>query len=172
MTSIQEQTSEGFSTNMSSSTAQEVFRNIWNVPVCDLFSDDFVPGFTGVCDVSTIKSKCQWCSNKNHPKNIHEQIVAQIAQTVSGIMQGGLQTILSEAGGAKHKVAVGSWNWGHDEPAPKKHHKSHAGITVVLVLLLAAALVAFVVAARIHHNRQNPSQYVDLNSMGYTPPIL
>ncbi|CAM6098318.1 unnamed protein product [Calypogeia fissa] len=172
MTSIQEQTSEGFSTNMSSSTAKEVFQNIWNVPVCELFSEETVPGFTGVCDVSIVEPNCEWCSRKNHPTNIHEQIVAQIAQTVSGIMQGGLQTILSEAGGSKHKVAVGQWSWGLDEPKPEKPKKSHTGITVVVVFLLAAALVAFVVAARIHHNRQNPSQYVDLNSMGYTPPIL
>lgn len=83
-----------------------------------------------------------------------------------------MQTILSEAGGAKHREAVGSWRWGLDGPAPEKRKTGHTGITVVLVLLLAAALVAFVLAARIHHNRQNPSQYVDLNSMGYTPPIL
>lgn len=172
MTSIQEKTSEGFSTNMSASTAREVFHNIWDVPVCDLFSEDSVPGFAGVCDVGTVEPNCDWCGQKNHPQNIHEQIVAQIAQTVSGVMQGGLQTLLSEAGGAKHKAAVQSWNWGLDEPAPKKPHKGHTGITLVLVFLLAAALGAFVVAARIHHNRQNPSQYVDLNSMGYTPPIL
>lgn len=87
MKSIQERTSDGFSTNMSVSTAKEVFQNIWDKPVCDLFAEESVPGFVGICDGPSEEPNCAWCSNKNHPRNIHAQIVAQIAQTISGVMQ-------------------------------------------------------------------------------------
>ncbi|KAG6554646.1 hypothetical protein Mapa_003664 [Marchantia paleacea] len=172
MTSIQERTSDGFNTNMSVSTAKEVFQNIWNKPVCDLFAEESVPGFVGICDGPAEEPNCAWCSNKNRPRNIHAQIVAQIAQTISGIMQGGLQTILGEAGGEKHKGSVDTWKWNQEE-RPVTHRKhTHTAVTVVLLLLLAVAVAALVAAVKVQRTRQQPSQYIDLNSMGYTPPIL
>jgi hypothetical protein len=38
--------------------------------------------------------------------------------------------------------------------------------------LVFVAALAFVAAVKVHQSRRGLSQYLDLNSMGYTPPIL
>ncbi|KAL2644791.1 hypothetical protein R1flu_012378 [Riccia fluitans] len=172
MTSIHARNSDGFNTNMSSTTAEELFQNIWDKPVCDLFAEDTMPGFVGVCDVPAEESKCGWCSKKNHPSHIHEQIVAQIAQSFSGIMQGGLETILSEAGGPKYKGSFDSWNWDQQGGSNGSKNHGHTGVVTVLLLLLAVAIAALFGAIKLQRNRQQSSQYIDLTSMGYTPPVL
>ncbi|KAG0572094.1 hypothetical protein KC19_VG067800 [Ceratodon purpureus] len=161
-----------YSTNMSLSTAKDIFQNVWNKPVCELFSGMHTPGFSGVCQVPESLNKCSWCEGKAaRPDFVHEQIVSQMAQSISGLMQGGLEEILLATGGEKVQGGAG-WSWTHGDTGSKKKSGGHSGVWAVLIVLLFVAAGAFVAAVKIQRNRQNPSQYVDLNSMGYTPPIL
>lgn len=160
-----------YSTNMSLSTAKDIFQRVWNKPVCELFSDKDTPGFSGVCEVPASLNQCSWCEGKAaRPQFVHQQIVAQSAQSISGLMQGGLEEILLAIGGEKVK-STPIWSWTHGDDGPQKS-RGHSGPWVVLIFLIFIAAGAFIAAVRIQRNRQNPSQYVDLNSMGYTPPIL
>ena len=86
-------------------------------------------------------------------------------------LQGGLEEVLTAAGGEKSQGGLG-WIWAQSGEGDKKKGGGHAGVWAVLVVLMFVATGAFVAAVRLHRNRQNPSQYVDLNSMGYTAPIL
>ena len=77
-----------YSTNMSLSTAKDIFQNVWNEPVCELFSSRDTPGFSGECQVPESLNKCSWCEGKAaRPDYVHEQIVSQMAQSISGLMQ-------------------------------------------------------------------------------------
>ena len=87
------------------------------------------------------------------------------------VLQGGLEEILVAAGGEKMKEGTG-WSWIQNGESGKKKSGGHTGLWTVLIILMFIATGAFVAAVKIHRDRQNPSQYVDLNSMGYTPPIL
>jgi hypothetical protein len=161
-----------YNTNMSLSTAKDIFGKVWDKPVCDLFADKNLPGFTGVCNVPESSPQCSWCKgNAARPQFVHEQIVAQMARSISGLMQGGLEEILVAAGGEKMKEGTG-WSWIQNGESGKKKSGGHTGLWTVLIILMFIATGAFVAAVKIHRDRQNPSQYVDLNSMGYTPPIL
>jgi len=81
-----------------------------------------------------------------------------------------LEEILFATGGEKVKGGSG-WSWTHGGPGPKKSG-GHSGVWAVLIIFVFVAAGAFVVAFKIQRSRHNSSQYVDLNSMGYTPPIL
>lgn len=89
MTSIQSgKHRDMYSTNMSLSTAKDIFQNVWNKPVCELFSGKDTPGFSGECQVPESLDKCSWCEGKAaRPDFVHEQIVSQMAQSISGLMQ-------------------------------------------------------------------------------------
>ena len=77
-----------YNTNMSLSTAKDIFGKVWDKPVCDLFADKNLPGFSGVCNVPESSPKCSWCKgNAARPQFVHEQIVAQMARSISGLMQ-------------------------------------------------------------------------------------
>jgi hypothetical protein len=79
---------EMYNTNMSVSTAKDIFAKIWDKPVCDLFVESDMPGFSGVCTVQESSGSCSWCSGKSaRPGIVDEQIVAQTAQWFSGLMQ-------------------------------------------------------------------------------------
>jgi hypothetical protein len=79
---------EMYNTNMSVSTAKDIFAKIWDKPVCDLFVESDMPGFSGVCTVQESSGSCSWCSGKSaQPGIVDEQIVAQTAQWFSGLMQ-------------------------------------------------------------------------------------
>lgn len=172
MTSIQSgKHRDMYSTNMSMSTAKDIFHHVWNRPVCELFSSKDTPGFSGECHVPESLNQCKWCEGKAaRPEFVHEQIVAQMAQSISGLMQGGLEEILFATGGGKVGGASG-WSWVHGDRGAKKSG-GHGGIWAVVIIFLAVAAGAIVVALKIQKNRHSTSQYVDLNSMGYTPPIL
>ncbi|CAI7896980.1 unnamed protein product [Closterium sp. NIES-54] len=82
----------GFSTNMSLATAVKIFKGVWDRPVCDLFAPHDAPGFQGVCETwwagaDKNQTSCRWCESKQRPEDMDEQIVAQIAQSVSSMMQ-------------------------------------------------------------------------------------
>ena len=84
-----------YNTNMSLSTAKDIFQHVWDKPVCDLFADKNMPGFTGVCELPESTDSCSWCKgNAARPKFVHEQIVAQMAQVMSGLMQVDVCTIV------------------------------------------------------------------------------
>lgn len=89
MTSIQTgKHRDMYSTNMSMSTAKNIFQHVWNRPVCELFSSKDTPGFSGECHVPESLKQCSWCEGKAaRPEFVHEQIVAQMAQSISGLMQ-------------------------------------------------------------------------------------
>jgi len=160
-----------YSTNMSLSTAKDIFKHVWNRPVCELFSGKDTPGFSGECHVPESLKQCSWCEGKAaRPEFVHEQIVAQMAQSISGLMQGGLEEILFAAGGEKGKGGSG-WSWTHGDHGHKKSG-GHSGVWAVFIIFVFVAAGAFIAALKIQRSRHNSSQYVDLNSMGYTPPIL
>ncbi|KAH9538718.1 hypothetical protein CY35_15G020300 [Sphagnum magellanicum] len=164
---------EMYNTNMSVSTAKDIFAKIWDKPVCDLFVESDMPGFSGVCTVQESSGSCSWCSGKSaRPGIVDEQIVAQTAQWFSGLMQGGLEEILISAGGEQTKTGT-FWSWKQNgEVVKKKSSGGHSGVWAVILILMLVAAVAFVAAVKFHQSQHSPSQYVDLNSMGYTPPIL
>ncbi|GJP72723.1 hypothetical protein CLOP_g3479 [Closterium sp. NIES-67] len=92
----------GFSTNMSLATAVKIFKGVWDRPVCDLFAPHDAPGFQGVCETwwagaDKNQTTCHWCESKQRPEDMDEQIVAQIAQSVSSMMQAGLEHVLFAA---------------------------------------------------------------------------
>eukprot|EP00249_Psilotum_nudum_P000993 c13235_g1_i1 orf=338-1528(-) len=164
-------TGASYSMNMSASTARQLFRKVWNMPVCDIFSEEKTPGFSGVCEVSEESSSCEWCKQKRKPGPASfMQIVAQISQLVSGMMQGGLEEVLILA--SKEKKQKPFWSWNQDLYLSKEQGGGHVGAGVVLTLFVIFAIVAFTAAIKYNRNRPIPSQYIDLNSMGYTPPIL
>jgi hypothetical protein len=77
-----------YNVNMSVSTAKDIFAKVWDEPVCELFVESGMPGFTGVCTVQESADSCSWCSGKSaRPGIVDEQIVAQTAQWFSGLMQ-------------------------------------------------------------------------------------
>jgi len=193
---------------MSLSTAKDIFKHVWNRPVCELFSGKDTPGFSGECHVPESLKQCSWCEGKAaRPEFVHEQIVAQMAQSISGLMQvsclrlsnepllakewknrtvttykcsceltllclsqGGLEEILFAAGGEKGKGGSG-WSWTHGDHGHKKSG-GHSGVWAVFIIFVFVAAGAFIAALKIQRSQHNSSQYVDLNSMGYTPPIL
>lgn len=81
-----------------------------------------------------------------------------------------MEEILFATGGGKVGGASG-WSWVHGDRGAKKSG-GHGGVWAVVIIFLAVAAGAIVVALKIQKNRHSTSQYVDLNSMGYTPPIL
>ncbi len=88
------------------------------------------------------------------------------------VLQGGLEEILMSAGGEQAKTAA-FWSWNQDgEVSKKKSSGGHSIVWVVLLILVFVAALAFVAAVKVHQSRRGLSQYLDLNSMGYTPPIL
>ncbi len=73
-----------YNVNMSVSTAKDIFAKVWDEPVCELFVESGMPGFTGVCTVQESADSCSWCSGKSpRPGIVDEQIVAQTAQWFS-----------------------------------------------------------------------------------------
>ncbi|CAK9875514.1 unnamed protein product [Sphagnum jensenii] len=162
-----------YNVNMSVSTAKDIFAKVWDEPVCELFVESGMPGFTGVCTVQESADSCSWCSGKSpRPGIVDEQIVAQTAQWFSGLMQGGLEEILMSAGGEQAKTAA-FWSWNQNgEVSKKKSSGGHSIVWVILLILVFVAALAFVTAVKVHQSRRGLSQYLDLNSMGYTPPIL
>jgi hypothetical protein len=88
------------------------------------------------------------------------------------VLQGGLEEILMSAGGEQAKTAA-FWSWNQNgEVSKKKSSGGHSIVWVVLLILVFVAALAFVAAVKVHQSRRGLSQYLDLNSMGYTPPIL
>jgi heme/copper-type cytochrome/quinol oxidase subunit 2 len=71
------------------------------------------------------------------------------------------------AGGEQAKTAA-FWSWNQNGEVSKKN----SIVWVVLLILVFVAALAFVAAVKVHQSRRGLSQYLDLNSMGYTPPIL
>lgn len=166
-----------YSTNMTSSTAQELFAGVWNKPVCSIFAPKSLPGFNGICDVPPAAelTKCSWCHNKKRPGEMDEQIVAQVAESMSAVMQTGLQRALDSAKAPTSRKAGrgrGSENWDwNDEAANSRTKPRHRGGAIVFLLVFVLASAGAVAAGwYIHQRRTQPSQYMDLNSMGYTPP--
>lgn len=154
-------------------STKELFHLIWDKYVCDLFSEESFPGFSGLCVSSYQTSRCDWCkgvqgSNSLHKKFV-EQGVLQLSKMVFSLLQGGLQEILLAVDNKKkvipHIVQATS---------PSIHMKTtgHAGAVLLVVVFVAFIVISVVATIKLSQNRQIPSQYVDLTGMGYTPPML
>eukprot|EP00850_Spirogloea_muscicola_P014283 SM000101S09281 [mRNA] locus=s101:310714:313080:- [translate_table: standard] len=147
---LQEASAE-YRTNMSRKTARTFFYDVWDKDVCDLFASKDFPGFIGVCHVPQEGAdKCSWCQGRDwqrkRPQDIQEQIVAQIAQTVSGMMQAGLQQLLSAAGGAsgnKNNNDV-AFDWQSEQATDPKRRGGGGGGGAGMVFLLLLVVVASV----------------------------
>ncbi|KAJ7567211.1 hypothetical protein O6H91_02G137000 [Diphasiastrum complanatum] len=173
MTKLQKHPVAEYSTNISVSTAKVLFAKIWGIPICDFFVEETMPGFSGVCEVTNDDTSCEWCKGKLRPETaVYEKFVSQLSQMFSGMMQGGLQKILIASSAGKSKRIAENWDWTEHLTSGNEHQSGHKGIFIFLFFMVVIAAGAFVAAVRAHRNREFPSQYVDLNSMGYTPPIL
>eukprot|EP01018_Ginkgo_biloba_P034049 Gb_13640 [translate_table: standard] len=152
---------------------KELFQLIWDKHVCDLFSEDSIPGFSGICIYSDETSKCDWCNGVKGRQSIHKQVVehgvAQMSQMISTLLQGGLEEILSASDrGTLLNFPINQAT----SPSTTRKRRGHAGAVVLVVFSLAFIIFSVVATIRLSHNRPVPSQYVDLSSMGYTPPML
>ncbi|XP_024538640.1 uncharacterized protein LOC9656463 [Selaginella moellendorffii] len=163
-----------FNMTISASSAKEIFRGIWHKPVCELFSEEDTPGFHGPCHHSMDSTKCDWCHGRSQPASIfYEQIVIQLSQMFYGMMENGLHPVLNIAAGPKGKgVLPENWAESLSQGASKASQARHAGVVLLLLLLLVLAVGAFLAAVKSHRHRQVPTQYIDLHSLGYTPPVL
>lgn len=189
MTALKRRQSRGlaqpYATNMTAATAKNLFAGVWDKPVCGIFASRHEPGFGGVCDVPPAAelTNCSWCQTKmSRPGEMDEQIVAQVAESMSAVMQTGLQRGLdsvkaptkgSRAAAAGSHRGSDSWNW-DDEPVASSPKPRHRGGAIVFLLVFVLASAGAVAAGWYIHQRRSaqPHQYVDLNSMGYTAPEL
>lgn len=154
-------------------STKELFHLIWDKHVCDLFSEESFPGFSGLCVYSYQTSRCNWCNRVQGSQSLHkkfvEQGVLQLSKMVFSLLQGGLREILLAVDNKKqensHIVQATS---------PSIHRKTtgHAGAVLLVVVFVALIVFSFVATVKLSQNRQIPPQYVDLSGMGYTPPML
>ncbi|CAI7865437.1 unnamed protein product, partial [Closterium sp. NIES-54] len=84
----------GFTAGMSNRTAEKIFNHVWDRHVCDLFSPSDMPGFEGKCykhtreEVMAQAGGCDWCKgDADRPDEMAVEIVAQMAQSISSMMQ-------------------------------------------------------------------------------------
>lgn len=161
-----------YTTNMSLATSRQLFSSVWNQPVCTLFAPKSMPGFVGACDVAVtrVTGRCGWCKGERGPSDADQQIVGQVAETMSNMMQGGLEHILDAASNGKWSH-VRHWDWKEDEE-PKK--KSHGGwtLTVFLLLFLGTGIGVGATMWYVKRRKHVASTYVHLDDMEYNPPAL
>lgn len=152
---------------------KELCHLIWDKHVCDLFSEESFPGFSGPCVSSYQTSRCNWCNGIQGSKSLHkkfvEQGVLQLSKMFFSLMQGGLQEILLAV---DNKTQVNSHIVQVTSPVIHRKTTGHAGAVLLVVVFMAVVAFSFVAMIRMSRNHEIPTQYVDLSGMGYTPPML
>lgn len=154
-------------------STKELFHLIWDKHVCDLFSEESFPGFSGLCVSSYQASRCNWCNvvqgSNSHHKKFVEQGVLQLSKMIFSLLQGGLQEVLLAV---DHKKQVNSHIVQATSPSIHRKSTGHAGAVLLVVVFVAFIIFSFMATIKLSRNRPIPSQYVDLSGMGYTPPML
>ncbi|GLJ41208.1 hypothetical protein SUGI_0853070 [Cryptomeria japonica] len=150
---------------------KELFHFLWDKQVCDIFSEDSVPGFSGVCVLSLDSTaKCNLCNGLKEissiPKEVLKHGVQKLSQMVLRLLQGGLEEVLLELD--DNKKAVNSYV----DQANERKMGRQPGTVVIVVIFMAFLICTFVASIRLSRNRLVAYQYVDLSRMGYTPPML
>ncbi|EFJ16382.1 hypothetical protein SELMODRAFT_421887 [Selaginella moellendorffii] len=116
------------------------------------------PGFHGPLD----STKCNLCKGRSQPASVfYEHIVIQLSRN-----DGERTPPCSQRCCWSQKFFRGT------EACPEAIRKPTRLVTQVWFLLLVLAIGAFLAAVKAHRHRQEPTQYIDLNSLGYTPPML